>query len=136
MSDALSTMPAPRVVKYSRGDVQRRGPAVKFSTSAREWAKALRAMGSPTPFVLLDDARAGEGAADALLYEAPRALFVAHRADEVEAVLTAAEAALVADGGSLAGYLSYEAGLALEPKLEPLAARRAGAAGPLVRRVG
>ena len=89
-------------------------------------------MGQPLPFVLLDDARAAEGAADALLYEAPRALFVAHRAEEVEGALAAAEAARVAQGGSLAGYIAYEAGLALEPKLAGHAAARAGAAGPLV----
>ena len=89
-------------------------------------------MGSPAPFVLLDDARAADGAAEALLYEGARALFVAHRADEVESVLAAAEAARVADGGSLAGYVAYEAGLALEPKLAGLAARRSGANGPLV----
>jgi para-aminobenzoate synthetase/4-amino-4-deoxychorismate lyase len=89
-------------------------------------------MGQTSPFVLLDDARAGESAADALLYESPRALFVAHRPDEVEGVLAAAEAAQATDGGSLAGYLAYEAGLALEPKLAPLAAARSGAAGPLV----
>lgn len=89
-------------------------------------------MGSPTPFVLLDDARAGEGAADALLYESPRALFVAHRPDEVEGVLAAAEAARVADGGALAGYIAYEAGLALEPRLTGIAGGRSGAAGPLV----
>jgi para-aminobenzoate synthetase/4-amino-4-deoxychorismate lyase len=89
-------------------------------------------MGQPTPFVLLDDARDGADAADALLYEAPEALFVAHRADEVAAVLAAAEAARVAGGGSLAGYIAYEAGLALEPKLAALAAQRTGAAGPLM----
>lgn len=93
-------------------------------------------MGSPTPFILLDDARsgprAGEAAADALLYESPRALFVAHRPDQVEGVLAAAEAARVAQGGALAGYIAYEAGLALEPKLAGTAAARAGAAGPLV----
>ncbi len=89
-------------------------------------------MGQPLPFVLLDDARAAEGAADALLYEAPRALFVAHRAEEVEGALAAAEAARVAQGGSLAGYLAYEAGFALEPKLAGHAAARSGAAGPLV----
>ncbi|WP_086606583.1 aminodeoxychorismate synthase component I [Erythrobacter donghaensis] len=89
-------------------------------------------MGQPLPFILLDDARAGDGAADALLYEAPRALFVAHRAEEVEGALAAAEAARVAQGGSLAGYIAYEAGLALEPKLAGQAATRAGAAGPLV----
>ena len=89
-------------------------------------------MGSLTPFVLLDDARSPDGAADALLYEAPQRLFVAHRPDEVEQVLAAAEAARVADGGSLAGYIAYEAGLALEPKLAGQAAARSGAAGPLV----
>jgi para-aminobenzoate synthetase/4-amino-4-deoxychorismate lyase len=104
---------------------------VRFSTAALFLAKAY-AMGSPQPFVLLDDARAGDGAADALLYEAPHKLFVAHRPDEVETVLTAAEAARLAGGGSLAGYVAYEAGLALEPKLAPLAAARSGAAGPLV----
>lgn len=89
-------------------------------------------MGQPVPFVLLDDAREGEGAADALLYEAPRALFVAHRPEQVEAVLAEAEAARCSEGGSLAGYIAYEAGLALEPKLGPRAEVRAGAAGPLV----
>ena len=89
-------------------------------------------MGSPTPFVLLDDARAQDAAADALLYEAPREVFAARRAEEVEAVLAAAEAARVAGGGSLAGYIAYEAGLALEPKLAGLAAARSGGAGPLV----
>ncbi|MFN3864820.1 MAG: aminodeoxychorismate synthase component I [Erythrobacter sp.] len=89
-------------------------------------------MGQPAPFVLLDDARAGDGAADALLYEAPREVFVARRPDEVEAALAAAEAARVAQGGALAGYIAYEAGLALEPRLARLAASRSGAAGPLV----
>ncbi|MEE4316482.1 MAG: aminodeoxychorismate synthase component I [Erythrobacter sp.] len=89
-------------------------------------------MGQPLPFVLLDDARTGDGAADALLYEAPRALFVASRPEDVERVLAEAEAARAAGGGSLAGYVAYEAGLALESKLAGLAAARAGAAGPLV----
>lgn len=89
-------------------------------------------MGSPQPFVLLDDARAPDGAADALLYEAPRQLFVAHRPDEVEAVLAAAGAAQAAEGGALAGTIAYEAGLALEPRLAGVAAARSGAAGPLV----
>ncbi len=88
-------------------------------------------MGERTPFVLLDDARAHDAGADALLYESPRAVFVAHRPGEVAGVLAAAEAAR-AQGGALAGYLAYEAGLALEPRLAPLAAVRSGAAGPLV----
>lgn len=89
-------------------------------------------MAQPVPFVLLDDARAAEGAADALLYEAPRALFVAHRPEAVEGVLAEAEAARQAGGGSLVGYIAYEAGLALEPKLAGRAAARSGAMGPLV----
>ena len=84
-----------------------------------------------TPFVLLDDARA-EGASDAQLFEDPREVFVARRPEEVLAVLEAADAARVRTGGTLAGYLAYEAGLALEPKLAPLAAERCGAGGPLV----
>ncbi|MBO6768673.1 MAG: aminodeoxychorismate synthase component I [Erythrobacter sp.] len=82
------------------------------------------------PFVLLDDARES-GAADALLFENPREVFIARRADEVDAVLSAAEDARRA-GGELAGYIGYEAGLALEEKLRPLADARSGAAGPLV----
>lgn len=83
------------------------------------------------PFVLLDDAR-GSGAADALLFERPRAVFTAHRPGEVEPALEAADTARREQGGTLAGYIAYEAGLALEPKLAPLAARRSGGAGPLV----
>ncbi len=82
------------------------------------------------PFVLLDDARR-RGAADALLFENPREIFVARRPDEVRAVLAAAEAAR-RDGGELAGYIAYEAGLALEDRLRPLADARSGGAGPLV----
>ena len=87
-------------------------------------------MAGRTPFVLLDDARV-DGAAPAHLFEAPRAVFVAHRPQEVAATLAAADAAR-ANGGTLAGYLAYEAGLALEPRLAPLAAARTGAGGPLV----
>ncbi len=88
-------------------------------------------MSATEPFVLLDDARA-EGANDAQLFEKPRALFVAHRAQDVEPVLAAADAARRDGGGTLAGYIAYEAGLALEPRLAPLAAARTGADGPLV----
>ena len=88
-------------------------------------------MAETKPFVLLDDARA-EGASDAQLFENPRELFVARRPEEVLPVLEAADAARWESGGTLAGYLAYEAGLALEPKLAPLAAERSGAGGPLV----
>jgi len=88
-------------------------------------------MAETKPFVLLDDARA-EGASDAQLFENPREVFVARRPDEVLPMLEAAEAARKASGGTLAGYLAYEAGLAMEPKLAPLAAERTGAGGPLL----
>lgn len=82
------------------------------------------------PFILLDDARP-HGASPARLYEAPREVVVARRVDEVEPAL-ARIAALAAEGLHMAGYLAYEAGLALEPRLEPLTAARTGANGPLV----
>lgn len=79
------------------------------------------------PFILLDDARS-EGASDARLYEQPLEIVIARRPDEVEAALDR----IGATPGDWAGYLAYEAGLALEPRLAPLAASRTGAAGPLV----
>jgi len=88
-------------------------------------------MDGKQPFVLLDDARA-EGASDAQLFENPREIFVAHLPQEVESTLAAAEAARARTGGTLAGHVAYEAGLALEEKLVRLAPARAGATGPLV----
>ena len=88
-------------------------------------------MAGTEPFVLLDDARV-EGASDAHLFQKPREVFVAHGPDEVQAVLDAADAARRDTGGTLAGYIAYEAGLALEERLMPLADERTGAAGPLV----
>jgi para-aminobenzoate synthetase/4-amino-4-deoxychorismate lyase len=82
------------------------------------------------PFILLDDARP-QGASDARIYRAPLEIVVAHRPEEVEAALARIEA-LAGEGRDMAGYLAYEAGLALEPRLAPLAARRSGADGPLV----
>ncbi len=90
-------------------------------------------MGSGTPsspFVLLDDARV-DGAADALFYETPKEVFIANHPGDVESTLAAAQNAREA-GGHLAGYIAYEAGLALEPHLVPLVENRSGAAGPLV----
>ena len=49
------------------------------------------------------------------------AVFRALRPEEVGPTIAAAEAAQAERGGTLAGYLAYEAGLALEPKLQPLA---------------
>ncbi|MXO75591.1 aminodeoxychorismate synthase component I [Altererythrobacter aerius] len=87
-------------------------------------------MAGRAPFVLLDDAR-GEGAADAHLFENPQQVFVARTPQDVAAVLAEADAAR-AGGGTLAGFIAYEAGLALEPRLAPLAEARTGAGGPLV----
>ncbi len=82
----------------------------------------------PAPFVLLDDARP-EGASAARLYREPCEIVVARRAEEVAAALERIEV-LRSEGHDLAGYLAYDAGLALEPKLAELA--RSGANGPLV----
>lgn len=83
------------------------------------------------PFVLFDDARE-EGASNAQFFSDPREIFVARRPDEVTRVLEAADAARQETGGTLAGYIAYEAGLALEDRVLPLAEARTGAAGPLV----
>ncbi|MFZ1742224.1 MAG: aminodeoxychorismate synthase component I [Pontixanthobacter sp.] len=88
-------------------------------------------MADRQPFVLLDDAREN-GAANAHLFEQPLQLFVARRAQDVADILEAADAARIETGGTLAGYIAYEAGLALEPKLAALADARSGANGPLV----
>ena len=82
------------------------------------------------PFILLDDARP-EGAASARLYRDPVEIIVAWRVEDVEAAL-ARMAALNLAGKHLAGYLGYEAGMALEPRLAGLASGRVGANGPLV----
>jgi len=80
--------------------------------------------------VLLDDARPQDGQ-DARLYVAPVTTVVARSADEVLPAL-ARVAELAQAGQYLAGYIAYEAGLALEPHLAPLVAARSGADGPLV----
>ena len=82
------------------------------------------------PFILLDDARP-DGASPARLYANPREIVVARSVDEVLPALERI-AALRSEGLHLAGYLAYEAGLALEPKLAGLAPARTGATGPLV----
>jgi para-aminobenzoate synthetase/4-amino-4-deoxychorismate lyase len=64
------------------------------------------------PFVLLDDASTGQGT----LYSAPTDIV---EADALAAVKPAL--ARLADGGDWAGFLGYEAGHALEPRLTPAA---------------
>jgi len=80
-----------------------------------------------TPFILLDDARTS-GAGPARLYEAPREVVVARRAEDVAGAL----AKIGTQPGHWAGMIAYEAGLALEPKLAERLPARTGAAGPLV----
>ena len=63
-----------------------------------------------TPFVLLDDARAG--GAPARLYTGPRHILVATKASQVHAVIDAAST----DTADAAGFLSYAAGGAFEPR--------------------
>ena len=82
------------------------------------------------PFILLDDARP-EGASDARLYLAPSEVVVARRVEEVLPTLMRLED-LQGEGHHLAGFIAYEAGLALEARLAPLAAERSGATGPLL----
>lgn len=65
----------------------------------------------------------------AVAFERPRALFVAQTADEVAARIAAAEEAR-AQGAWIAGYIAYEAGYALEPRLH--ARMPEGRRGPLV----
>ncbi|PNU03978.1 aminodeoxychorismate synthase component I [Novosphingobium guangzhouense] len=83
------------------------------------------------PFVLLDDARS-EGAADARLYRTPRETVVAMRGEDVRPALERLQV-LSRQGLHLAGYLTYEAGLALEPRLVPrLSGRFAATGAPLL----
>ena len=82
------------------------------------------------PFILLDDARPA-GASAAQLYRAPAEVVVARLAADVEPALARLEELRQA-GYDLAGYMAYEAGLALEERLMPLADARSGAMGPLV----
>ncbi|MBC2834105.1 aminodeoxychorismate synthase component I [Paragemmobacter straminiformis] len=63
------------------------------------------------------------------LFETPRETVLAWRADQVRPALERAEA-LRRAGGWLAGYVAYEAGYALEPRLRRLMPKRR--AGPLV----
>ncbi|WP_240309403.1 MULTISPECIES: aminodeoxychorismate synthase component I [Sphingomonas] len=78
------------------------------------------------PFLLFDDARAG--APPARLYRAPTRIIVAHRLTEVADALGELQTA-VRGGAHAAGFLAYEAGIALDPALAP-AARQGD--GPLL----
>ncbi|MCJ2184132.1 aminodeoxychorismate synthase component I [Novosphingobium sp. 1949] len=80
------------------------------------------------PFILLDDARSRD-AADARLYRDPVEIVRARAPQDIPAALARIEA-LSREGLHLAGYLAYEAGLALEPRLAPLLGDEAP--GPLL----
>jgi para-aminobenzoate synthetase/4-amino-4-deoxychorismate lyase len=86
-------------------------------------------IGCHAPFVLLDDAR--DDGAMARLYENPIVIIETREPGEVRAALARLRAAQTA-GLHAAGYLAYEAGLALEPKLASLAVSADAAAPPLL----
>ena len=78
------------------------------------------------PFVLLDDARPG---GSTTLYSNPREIVAAECVEQVIPALARLRAELKG-GRHAAGWLAYEAGHAIEPKLAPLA--RAAGALPLL----
>lgn len=80
------------------------------------------------PFVLCEDARAQDGLVR--LFSAPCETIVADRLSEVAPTLEALRGQLKR-GLYAAGWLNYEAGLALEPRLLSRAAARADACVPL-----
>jgi aminodeoxychorismate synthase component I len=82
------------------------------------------------PFVLIDDAREA-GALHARLYRHPVGEVRAERLDEVIPALRALREAL-GRGMHAAGFLSYEAGYALEPRLAGLDPRRRQGDPPLI----
>ncbi len=90
----------------------------------------MRLPGPTDIFCLFDDARQ-RGPAPARLYRDPVAMIAAYRMDEVQPALDRIGEAREA-GLHAAGFISYEAGLALEDRLAPIAARRDGEGAPLL----
>ena len=90
----------------------------------------MRLPGPTEIFCLFDDARQ-RGPAPARLYRDPVAMIAAYRMDEVQPALDRVGEAREA-GLHAAGFISYEAGLALEDRLAPIAARRDGEGAPLL----
>ncbi len=68
------------------------------------------------PYVLIDDATVQNGA---LLFVSPREVLTCTHPQDAAAVLAKIDQAL-SDGHHVAGYLAYELGYVLEPKLAPL----------------
>ncbi|MEK7343995.1 MAG: aminodeoxychorismate synthase component I [Pseudomonadota bacterium] len=86
--------------------------------------------GGDEPYCLFDDARV-HAPASARLYRDPVGVVAARTMAEVQPALDRlAEAA--EQGLHAAGYLAYEAGLALEERLAPVARRRDGGVAPLL----
>jgi aminodeoxychorismate synthase component I len=89
----------------------------------------MRLPGPDEPFCLFDDARAR--AAPARLYRDPVDIIAAHDMADVQTALDR-----VADarerGLHVAGYVTYEAGLALEDRLTPIAHAQGGGTAPLL----
>ncbi|MPT49140.1 MAG: aminodeoxychorismate synthase component I [Sphingobium sp.] len=83
-----------------------------------------------SPFLLLDDARV-QGAGPAKLYQRPVEVITAQQLHEVTPALERIKAAQ-SRGLHAAGFLSYEAGIALEPKLASLPDRRGEGDAPLL----
>ena len=81
-------------------------------------ARRMIRLDASRPFVLLDDARE-TGAGSARLYRDPVEIITAQRPQEIVPALAALRAARAA-GRHAAGWMSYEAGHALEPRLAPL----------------
>jgi para-aminobenzoate synthetase / 4-amino-4-deoxychorismate lyase len=80
-----------------------------------------------TPFVLLDDARIS-GASPARLYTQAEVIITASTADEVRNALSQ----LGKEAGHWAGYISYEAGYALEPRLAGIADSKSNTSMPML----
>ncbi len=85
----------------------------------------MRSLDTAKPFVLLDDARPGSDA-HAHLYREPLDEIVARHPSEIYPALEHMRAES-RKGRYLAGYIGYEAGLALEDRLTPLTTRPAKA---------
>ena len=90
----------------------------------------MRLPGPDEPFCLFDDARL-RGAAPARLYRDPVAIVAAHDIAQVQPALDRIAEAREA-GLHVAGYMRYEAGLALEERLAPVARKRDLGGAPLL----
>lgn len=80
------------------------------------------------PFVALDDAR-GDGTRPMTVYSGAQTIIAATRREEVRPALAALRRH-VAEGRNVAGFLAYEAGHALEPRLAAIPER--SSEGPLL----